>query len=387
MPIPRPFSGVDGRTRWLRCVLLSATLLGMVSCIPLWLTERDYPLVPVASWFPALPPPWDGLFLAVTLLSLIAAAWFHRPALSFFLVAALFLYFGDQNRGQPWFYLYWVLLLLSLFGEKPALAGSRVALSTVYVWAGIQKLNAVFFAAIPTWFASPVQDWGMPSPALKAVQTAIAAAPFIEIFIGLGVWIAPARKAALATALLLHGLSLVLLGPLGHNVNFIVWPWNLAMVALLLVLFTRDTDWCETFRNLRQSRCAAATVSLFVLLPILSWFGKWDSYFSFALYSANLARADVYVSETYRDRLPGKLRRFVEPVNDFDPSFQKPFVFEHLKWGVSELRVPPLSEPRAFAVMFRHVSAGARDASECHMLMETRAGKVLLFQPGQPPMQ
>jgi len=39
-------------------------------------------------------------------------------------------------------------------------------------------------------------------------------------------------------------------------------------------------------------------VGLCGLLPILSYFGWWDSYFSFALYSANVPRADLYVTQS-----------------------------------------------------------------------------------------
>jgi len=72
----------------------------------------------------------------------------------------------------------------------------------------------------------------------------------------------------------------------------------------------------------------------------------------------------------------------VHPVENFDPSFQKPLVFEHLQWGVVEMRVPPISEPRAFEIMFRHISRMARDAGDCHMMMDTRDGHVFLYVPG-----
>lgn len=381
---PRPFAGVDSQTRRLRAVLLSATLLGMLSCLPLWLTARGYPLVPIVPGYPQLSAPWDHVFVFATLLSLVAACWAYRPAVIFFLTATLCLYFGDQNRGQPWMYLYWVMLLLTLLPGNSPIAACRVAFSAIYVWAGVQKLNAKFFAVMPAWFAQPAGEWGLPAGVMNLLQAAIAATPFLEIAISIGLWFRGSRTAMIGLVIVLHALSLLFLGPLGHTVNLVVWPWNLAMVALAVVLFGpgRPVEWRMTFSELRRSLTAKVVLVPFCLLPALSFFGKWDSYFSFALYSANLARADVYVSERFRDQLPPDQRRHVKAVKDFDPRLQKPFVFEHLPWGVSRLGVPPISEPRAFAVMFQHVSAAAQDSGDCHMILESRDGRVWLFLPG-----
>lgn len=54
-----PFSGVDRRTALLRTILLSATLLGMLASLPLWINVRDFPVLPIAPGFPVLPQPWE----------------------------------------------------------------------------------------------------------------------------------------------------------------------------------------------------------------------------------------------------------------------------------------------------------------------------------------
>src|SRR5262245_29546345 len=96
---PRPLSGVPPRTAWLRAVLLSACLHGMILSAALWWNDRLFPLLPIASWIPALPAPWDKCLFGATLASLVAALWWYRPAVACFLAATLFLYLGDQNRG------------------------------------------------------------------------------------------------------------------------------------------------------------------------------------------------------------------------------------------------------------------------------------------------
>jgi hypothetical protein len=382
------FPTVDPRILWLRVTLLAATLSGMLSCIPLWLSTREYPLVPISSSWPVLPPTFGMWFFGLTLASLVAALWFFRTAIAFFLAATLFLYGCDQNRGQPWMYLYWVLLLLSLFSDKTVLPACRLALALVYFWAGIQKLNGTFFTAIPAWFVQPAIGWGLPHVMVAGLRASVALTPLFEIFISAGIWFPKTRWLAIAIAAILHGAALVFLGPLGHNVNLVVWPWNIAMVALLVVLFGSKecTGLPQTLRELRRFRGVSLVLGLYALLPILSFFGCWDSYFSFALYSANLSKADLYVTQSFRERLPGRLQKYVDPVENYDPSFQLPCVFEHPRWAASELGVPELPEPRGYAVMFRYVAAYATNENDCRMVVETRGVKILLYRPSANPV-
>ena len=358
----------------------------MLSCIPLWLSSREYPLVPVFGSWPTVTSACGPLLLGVTLFSLIAAAWLFRPAIIFFLTATLYLYCCDQNRGQPWMYLYWVMLLLNLLPERTALAACRVALSLVYLWAGVQKLNATFFKAMPAWFVQPATDWGLPDAVVAGLRLGVALTPLWEIFIGAGLWFPQTRRFAIGTAAVLHGAALVFLGPLGHNVNLVVWPWNLAMVALLLVLFGAKEGFAlpQTLRELRRSWSGMLVVGLFGLLPALSYYGRWDSYFSFALYSANLSRADLYVTQSFRDRLPLRLQRYVDPVENFNPGFQLPFVYQHPRWAAAELGTPELPEPRGYAVMFRHIAAFATNDDDCRMLVQSGAGKSGAADPAKP---
>jgi len=69
---------------WLRTVLLSATLLGLLSCWPLWFNAREFPVLPITSWFPVLAPPLDKVWFGAMIVSLPLAAWRYRPAVIFF---------------------------------------------------------------------------------------------------------------------------------------------------------------------------------------------------------------------------------------------------------------------------------------------------------------
>ena len=96
--------------------------------------------------------------------------WAYRPGVIIFLASSLFAYCGDQNRGQPWLYMYWGMLLMSLFPLPTSTAACRIAIATVYFWGGIQKLNARFFQVTPEWFVSPAQNWHLPVFAIDLLK-------------------------------------------------------------------------------------------------------------------------------------------------------------------------------------------------------------------------
>ena len=386
MTHPSLFPAADPRVRWLRATLVASMMAGMLCCVPLWLSSREYPLVPLLPSWLLLPPACGPVLFGLVLFSLVAATCFFRTAIVFFLVATLYLYCCDQNRGQPWIYMYWVMLLLNLLPERVALAGCRLTFSVIYFWAGIQKLNGGFFGTVCPWFVQPAAIWGFPDALVSALRIGVLLTPLWEIFISLGVWFQKTRWFAVALAVFLHGAALLFLGPLGHNINKVIWPWNIAMVALLVVLFglREGASLPGAWHELRRSGGAAVIVGLYGLLPILSFFGYWDSYFSFCLYSDSEAKNDFYMSQSFVKRLPARLQTFVFPVKDFDPKlqYQLPYVFKDNLWATAELGVPPLPEPRGYVVMFRYIAAYATNKNDCWILVGTRTGRILMYYPG-----
>ena len=403
-----PFAEVTRRTAWLRGTLLLATLLGLLASAPVWLNTHTFPLLPIVSDFPILPVPFDKILFLSLLVALVLAAWFHRAAVIYFLIASLFAYCEDQNRGQPWLYMYWVMLLLTLLPERhiyaaatsgkllphecgvpggTAFAACRWALAVIYLWSGIQKCNARFFEKTPGWFVSPATNWHLPTFAMDALRWAAASAPVLEIAIAIALWFSLSRRPALVAIIVMHLFAILFLGPLGHNYNWVVWPWNLAMIALACTLFAAPAKaksakplLAETFAALRRSRPALAILIPFTLLPALSYVGKWDSAFSFVLYSESNANANIFVTQRFADQLPPKLRAYVAPFPQYDPQFQGPFLFNFAPWGYEELHVPPISEPRSFRSVFNALRPYAREPEDLRMIVGERGGRVMFYQ-------
>jgi hypothetical protein len=358
---------------WVERTLLVGCLFGMLASWRLWVTSRNFPLVPIARWYPTLPAPWDRVFFGVLLVSLVVAVRFYRPAVIFFIAGALFLSLADQNRFQPWFYLYVVMLFLTLFDPPPALAGCRLAVSAVYLWSGIQKLNQQFFDSVVPWFVEPARRWLSPDW-IGPLEWLIASAAAVEIFIGIGVWYRPFRRMAMAAAVLVHAMALVLLGPLGHGYNLVVWPWNLTMPLLVILLFGAAKI-PRPLADLKRSTAALVVVTLFALLPAASYVGLWDSALSFCLYSGNSAKMDLYVSPELVERLPATLRRFV------GRTARGELVIDVMRWGLSETGAPPLGEPRNFRALARYVARFARTDQELRLLVVPRFGPLAEYRP------
>jgi hypothetical protein len=227
----------------------------------------------------------------------------------------------------------------------------------------------------------PAAAW-LPSFAAAGFQWTVAAAPAIEVFIGLGLWFSRTRWLAVIAAFAVHLSALLLLGPLGHKHNWIVWPWNLAMPALVVILFPRE-PMKEVWAYLKRSAWSVAVVALFWLLPILSFFGKWDSYLSFSLYTGNLTKADVFISASLRERLPPALQEFIVPTPaPYNEQVQGPYVVLVELWADKVLRVPPLPEARNYRNVARYLAGFAADPNDVHLVLIPRVGKILFYRGG-----
>jgi hypothetical protein len=382
MALPFSFADTTPRVAWLRAVLLGAVFFGMLASAPLWMNGREYPILPIFSWLPILQGPWDKVLFGTLLGLLVLACWFYRVGVLLFLLGSLYLALADENRAQPWVYMYWVMLLLSLAPAPANVVYCRIALSAVYVWGGIQKYNPNFFKQVVPWFAYPASKW-ISANSVQWIEWMIASAPFVEVLIGIGLWWRVTRVPAIVAALAVHVIALLFLGPLGHNMNLVVWPWNIAMAALVLVLFPRKKGTGPV--DLQGVLVMGVVLALFWLLPILSYFGKWPSYLSFAVYSGNLATADIFVTESFRERAPESLRPFVQPTQQpFDANLQGPYIFNHHQWAMQELRVPGLPEPRNFLNLGRYLVAkcGAKPY-ELRLIIAPRHGPTMMYQGSQ----
>lgn len=385
MTSPDARQGEPGRFHALRCAILAALLLGLLASWKLWLLPRSFPVLPLVPGFPQLNRPWDFTLLGLMLGACVASLRAYRPAIGFLLACMVVLYCGDQNRGQPWFYLYAILLLLTLLPEAPALAAARLVITAVYFWAGVQKFGPDYREAIIPYMMQPVANWLPPGGAV-AVKWGLLGAPVVEVLMAIGLWMPRLRRAAIVIILVVHAVALLILGPLGHNQNLVVWPWNLAMVAFVLILFPA-VRLAGAWRDLRRSVAAVVITALVSLLPVLSYFGCWDSYFSFALYSGNTAKSDLFLVPALAQKLPEDLRRYAHPLNESvvaaNPGLKGLWVFDTQSWALDSLLVPPIPEPRNFRSMAAAIAAYAEQPTDVQLMVFPRRGEPQVWRADQ----
>ena len=329
------------QTFWLKVTVSAGLIIGLILSYKLWLSSRLYPLTPVFSFLKPLPSPYDwALFIALLVIAAFIAI-VRRPARLILALGALaaFLVLSDQSRLQPWFYQY-VFMLLALCGLTP-LHTCRLIVVCTYFWSGLQKLNADFAGEIFAWLAEPFTP-SLP-PAVKSFVLAFGhVVPYIETGLAIALLCKKTRTVAVVLAISMHVLILVGIGPWGHNSNNVVWPWNLVMIACLIILFrkTGDFSWREIVQ-FRPVSFQTLVLLLFGFIPVLSFFNLWDSYLSSALYTANKNKGTLVLSDAALGQLP-------ESIQDYAGGDQDRNTIDISDWSFGELNVPPYPEFRIY---------------------------------------
>ncbi len=285
----------QARLRWAGVVVCAGMASGVAISRPLWLTERRFPLTPPWDALSALapPPPFDAVLLALLLAALGAAALLGRRVLFGACFAiALLLAAPDVQRWQPWFFQYAFMIGAAAFcAPRDALGILRVIVASIYVYSGLQKIHAAFFDSGMEFFLEP---FGL----AESLSWISYAAPFIELAVGVCLLFTPTRTLAATAAVGMHAFLLLALGPLGQDWNVVVWPWNIAMAALVLLLFFRAPQGGSVLSTARSAYGAIALL-LFAVMPAFGLFGLWPSYLSASLYSENTKSALVYDGKEY----------------------------------------------------------------------------------------
>lgn len=349
-------------------------LAGFALSQKLWLSSRFYPLTPVWSFFSPLRSPTDSVVFFALIALLIAVSVAPRRALLIAVFALLLLVaLQDQSRWQPWFYQYAIMLLAIVLAgsdrREAALNTCCLIVSATYIWSGLAKLNPNFVTDVFPGLAEPFI--GARLAHAQFVRPLAFVAPLVECGAGIGLLFRRSRLAALFCAIAMHLFILMAIGPLGHRFNIVVWPWNLAMIAFLPILFFRrreDPDLRDIIWG-RGFPFQKVVLMLFVFMPVLSFFNLWDHYLSSALYSGNRNSGVIYLSDAVFDRLPEQIEDYVTDegpnVNGLDIN----------SWSLGEMNVPSYPEIRIYTNVARQICRFAPDGSGVELVIQ---GKLAL---------
>lgn len=349
-----------------------ACLAGMVLCYKLWLSDRTFPLVPILRFLPAFHHPYDYILPGITGALLLCIALLRKPRIFIvlFLVTASLLLLTDQNRWQPWFYQYVLMFVILAFfnyrcddnkQQTAIISTFRWMVAAIYFWSGLQKLNPHFLADTFPWLMEPVTNHFGPHT-IDHLRFIGYCFPLIETGTGICLLIPALRKQGVIAAIIMHVFVLVVLSPLGHNYNPVVWPWNIAMILFVLLLFNNDASFSMTeTRSMLHYHNSKIVLALFVLMPLFNFFNDWDSYLSHNLYSGNTSGGVVYISDNVKQKLPPYLQTYAAgELNQNQINIKY--------WCMMELGVPAYPEKRNFEAVTKTFYAYAKDSSEVYLM-------------------
>jgi hypothetical protein len=352
-------------------------IFGLLLTPRLWVSSRSYPLTPVLDILPAIPFPADWAVLLALIGLLAATIWSSQPRPFIWGSVALVsvLVFLDQSRLQPWAYQYAVTLIaLGLFswraddveGRDATLNVCRFMVASMYFWSGLQKANPQFIADVFPWMVQPVSRL-FPYSAQPVFYAFGMLVPAIETGIGIGLLTNRFRNAAIALALAMCAFVLCTLGPYGHNFNNAVWPWNVTLALLVLLLFAgtsavplREILW------VRNHVFHKIILVVFGLLPLLYFFNAWDAYPAWSLYSGTIDKGVISMKEKVKAELPHGIRAYVQNKGSGDGQL------DLTDWTYRELNVPPYSAVRVYKNVAREICRYARDPRDVVLVIHGR---------------
>lgn len=337
------YSNDTGKLRSIVLITLAALVSSMVITSDLWTLDRGFPVIPILSVPPALPNWVDRVFVILTPVSLALLAWRARlHYLVLFISCFLVVLIQDHMRLQPWAYQHLLFGTVAGLGlvrakQRQTIDALRLIMVCTYVYAAMFKMNAGFFEFAGITFFDFLNSV-LPNAIHWAPQVLGWMIPCLELAIGLGLLFPQWRRHAAWGGMLMH-LFILLFIVVRLRWNWVIVPWNLAMIALLWLLFLNNAKF--SWRNIKPKAGAPLQWLLFLLvgiMPAFHFIGLWPANLSFDLYSYR-AHSTMIGWEEYEWR--SFLDAYGLHVDDFTDTTDG---FRLDQWSYQELRVPMCPE-------------------------------------------
>lgn len=353
----RTLTSLSEQTRvfWLQTIALVGLLSSLLLSASAWSAERTFPLTPILGELETSHLSQDGLFF-ITIFSLATGIFrtkFRKYLITLGLVSLMIFVALDITRLQPWILHYCaVLFLFSAFVSKGSFTApnilnvARIIVGGIYFWSGIQKLNYRFFTEVFPWFTEHLwSPFGLTGA--YAIVFIGLFVPFIEAFFALGLYTKRFRKISIIGSIMMLILVLSSIGPFGHSWNSSVWPWNIAIFSMVIILFFGTNFSLRDFLNqICTSRLAYLMIFIFWIMPAGNLFGLTDNYLSWSLYSGKVPEAYLQGSQDFLETL--------------SPS-AKAGELSFVQWTLSDINLVPYPEKRVFIDVFSSICNNNKD--------------------------
>ncbi len=364
------------RLKFLRITICVGWLLGIAFSYELWFPiNRTFPRAPLVF---ALPENtvliFEWALSSILVISLALTAFARRPKI--FLAVAIFSLllpaFFDQTRMQPWVYQYTLIFAVYCWhdwendDERAAartIGLAQIVVAGLYVWSGVQKMNFNFSHEVLPSLLIPLQNlFPSQQPPYNVLGIAI---PLVETLAGIGLLFRRTRNTAVCLAVSMHVLVLSLL--IAQNYNSIVWVWNLTLVFALVFAFWRNGVSLKETLVAGKISFGKLIVAASMCLPLLNFFGCWDSFLSGALYSGSVEIPAIRIGDDVYEKLPRAAQSVVFRTKSGDRLMLPLF-----EWSINDMNAPVYLERRVFVQCLEEICRLADDSNQVELIVRER---------------
>lgn len=317
-------------------MVLAGLLAGILMSAALWGNgDRTFPCLPL--WGEATDPSgiWHSILFGM--LVAIVAGGIFRPAQvwTFPLVVLLpILCLLDLNRLQPWVWLYFLAISLTLLKKETAHVALRWLLAAVYVWGGLNKMTPYFAEDNFAWFCEAFET----TKFLSAYPVAGYAVALFET--GLGVvllWPGEHRRSRWMFVVF-HVLIMLVL--LKSEWNYVVLPWNATMAALAFTALSQPFSWKYPLPIAQK-----AVLLLAWLPPAAGLFQMWPYQLSWQMYT------NLQPEATFYSAMPCEKTGAVWAEKSYDNG--RRLLLDD--WAFASIRTPMFYSDRTFTQVGRYL--------------------------------
>ena len=282
-------------------LILKGTLIGLLANLflsyKIWIGNEFVPRFPVSDVF-AIPDALSTLLLILIGAGSIFTLYKIDKRVVIGIAGLLaFAMLTDWNKAQPYFVHYLLFVVLWLFSVKDKIAPYVLAISGIYLWSGIHKINPFYFEDVIYNLSYAVDD-GLYKDLLIESSKAI---PYVEVILAILLLIPRLFKIASIISIALHAGIIVFLIQIGYN--YAVWPWNLVFILFHVITLLKKSKLTYEI-NISN----AVATALFIVFPIVNVYTHNFAYQSWNLYSGRIPYGVAYVLPENAPYLPDGIR-------------------------------------------------------------------------------
>ncbi len=295
-----------------RLLLIISFTIPLILSFPVWLSKRDFPVVPLFG-----KPLEFNYYIDIALLILLAlfAIWFlfkekSKGGLYFFLMYVLLSIF-DQTRIQPFFFEFSIIILF-YYLFKNNFNHFKIAflilMAGTYIWSGLHKINPIFYNF---WLGGLDKRIPFAPQFLRQIFTWIV--PFIELSFGIALLFNKTRKLSIILLAIMHIMVLITLSISG--VGFAVFSLNI-LNPLLLLMLCYNLRWSVININNNTNIKTKIIVVYAILLPALNLIGLYDHLLAFSYFSGKPNYCNIiFLNEKNIHKLPQSIKDITRVFN------------------------------------------------------------------------